>query len=370
MDYEKQIVRFMKRKGIAEKLGEGYQLTDLQRRRFCRLLDVYQTTKNMENMLGTVAIFIQYDLTNYLGRYNRLKGINGTSTYTQMLRYGRAWQNVYKSQNNKKTKAFTNRTQYWVDKGLSLDQAEQQVCRVQQERAIKSALKTKGTSCYTVRSTEFWINNGYSLEEAKDKVKDIQTTNGLEYYKKKYPDSYEKKFNERISKWKSSLGECDQELMNLKKSSSIKGCMARGMTHEEAVCSYQITKERLKSTRKLPSKISQKMCQMLDSQLKGTCYYDSKNYEKLISGYRVDFYHVESKTVIEFYGDFFHRNPKVYESTWQAHNVTSEQRWQYDAQREKTISNSVNVDKLIVIWESDFRKNPEQVIQNIIGEIK
>lgn len=370
MDYEKQIYRFLKRKGIANILGPEYRLTEEQYKRFCRLLDMHNTTKNMENMLSTVAYFIKYDLTNYLGRYNRLKGINGTSVYTQMLRYGRHWKEVYEFQSRRKIVTFPNRIEYWLKKGFTVEQAKQEVYKIQLERGSKAALKLKGTSCYTVRSIDYWVNNGYSLDEAIVKVKDIQTTNGLEFYKKKYPDSFEKEFSKRISIWKDSLSKNDQEVISLKKSSSIEGHIARGLSYDDAVISYQMMVNRLKTIRKLPSKISQKMCSMLDDKLSGICYYSTKNYEKLIQGYRVDFYHTPSKTVVEFYGDFFHRNPKIYESTYQAHNVLSEERWKYDKQREEIISNSIDVNNLIIVWESDFRKNPEKVIQYIIGEIE
>lgn len=370
MDYEKQISRFFKRKGISDILGNDYRLTDIQFKRFCRLLDVYKTIKNMENMLATVAYFIKYDLSNYLGRYRRLKGVNGTSSYTQMLRYGRKWKEVYDSQNKKKISAFPNRIEYWLDRGVTAEQAVQEVHKIQLERGNKAALKLKGTSCYTVRSTDYWVNNGYSLDEARNKVKTIQTTNGLEFYRKKYPDSYEEKFSQRIEHWKKSLSEYDQQLLNLKRSPSIEGNLARGVSYEDAVTSYQMMVDRLKTIRKLPSKVSQKMCSMLDDRLTGTCYYTTKNYEKLIQGYRVDFYHSESKTVVEFYGDFFHRNPNIYESTFVAHSISSKERWEYDKHRENDIASSIDVNKLIVVWESDFRKNPEKVIQNIIREIK
>lgn len=370
MDYEKQITRFFKRKGISEILGEDYQLTELQHKRFCKLLDVYKTTKNMENMLRTVAYFIKYDLTNYLGRYNRLKGGNGTTTYTQMLRYGRYWKEIYKTQSDKKTKAFTNKTKTWIDAGYTLEESIKIVQKVQTDRAIKASAKTKGTSCHTVRSTEFWMNKGFSEDEAKEKVRAIQTTNGIEFYKKKYPETYEEEFTKRIEKWKTSLLKLDQVDLNLKKSHSIEGALARGLSYEEAVDVYQSNIERMRALRKKPSKISQKMCNMLGDRLDGTCYYQEKNYEKLISGYKVDFYHKESKTVVEFYGDFFHRNPRLYESSFTAFDITSSDRWEYDAKRESNISKSEEVNKLLIVWESDFRKNPERVVQKIIGEIK
>lgn len=369
MNYEKQIQRFLRRKAIVLILGADYQLTPIQRTRLCKLLDVHKTPKNMENMLATVANFIAYDLTNYVGRYRRLAGIGGTSKYTQMLRYGRHWEQVYAAQSQKKVKHFPNTLNYWMSKGFSISEARQKVSEVQMARGSLGAAKTRGTSRYTIRSVEYWINSGYSIEEAKNKVRHIQTTNGLEFYKRNYPDSFEEKFQERIEKWQESLRACDQKDLNLKKSPTVEGALARGLTPEQAFEVRQSNLEHLRRVRRLPSKISQKLFDLLERRLGDLCYYSDKNYEKLVGGYRVDFYHPASKIVVEFYGDFYHRNPKLFESAHTVFNKSAEEVWEYDKQREAAIRQDPKTRILIVVWESDFRKNPNQVIDNIIKEI-
>lgn len=368
MDYNKQIKRLMNRKAVKAILGTEYRLNEGQQLRLQKLLDVYNTPKNMESMLGTVANFIYYDLSNYVGRYRRLAGTNGTSTYTQILRYGRHWSAVYKKQNNKKTKHFKNTVRYWTNLGYSEEIAKEKVRKIQTLRAAESAKKTKGTSLYTVRSIEYWLNNGYTEQEAKNRVRKIQTTNGIAFYKEKYPKIYKEKFKERIDKWKKSYNN-NLDDINHRKSHSIEGAMARGLDYSQALAVKNKNIEHLRSIRKLPSKISQKFCNMLESKLLGNCYYSDKNYEKLIAGYRVDFYHKETKTVVEFYGDFYHRNPALFESNHIAFGTTAKEKWNYDRMRENKIQQDKNVNQLLVVWESEFRKNPEEAINNIIKEI-
>lgn len=369
MDYEKQVSSFMKRKAVREILGSDYVLSSKQYERLCKLLDIYKTPKAMENMLTTVANFIYYDLTNYVGRYRRLVGIPGTSKYTQTLRYGRNSKKIYNQQTSKKIKHFKNTSNFWINLGFSEIEARKQVQEIQTARALLSAKKIKGTSLYTVRSKEFWINNGYTEDEAIEKVKSIQITNGIDYYRKKYPNDYEERFLQRIKKWKDSYNQNDLVQLNLKKSHSVAGAMARGLSYDDAVVTREKNVNHLQCIRKIPSKISQKFCEMLEIKLLGTCYYDTKNYEKLIAGYRVDFYHQDTKTAIEFYGDFYHRNPALFKSDHFAFNMTALEKWEYDNAREKKIRNDKKVDRLLIVWESDFRKSPSQTIDKIIKEI-
>jgi len=160
------------------------------------------------------------------------------------------------------------------------------------------------------------------------------------------------------------------ELINLKKSPSIEGGLARGLTFNEAVYRYEKMVERLRAIRKLPSKISQKMCDMLFDRLGGSCYYSSNSHEYLIGRVRVDFYHKETKTVVEFYGDYYHQNPKLYEKHHVVYGITAEEKWKYDLGREDIIKSDDKVNKFIVVWESDFRKNPVECVNSIIKEIK
>ena len=86
-------------------------------------------------------------------------------------------------------------------------------------------------------------------------------------------------------------------------------------------------------------------------------------------GYRVDFYHKETKTVVEFYGDFYHRNPALFESNHIAFGTTAKEKWDYDRIRENKIQQDKNVKQLLVVWDSEFRKNSKETVNKIIKEI-
>lgn len=370
MEIDKWVKAFLNRKAVKVELGADYQLSDMQRIRLIRLMEEYGKPRDFEDMLGTVAKFIKYDLTNYLGRYRRLKGVSGTSVYTQMLRYGRGYKDIYIQQGDRKTRHFESRTSVWIDRGYTEMEANEKVREVQTKNSILSARKTRGTSQYTVRSVEYWLNNGYTVDEATEKVRKVQTTNGLEYYKSRYPDDYEERYQDRIDRWLASFNDNNMELINAKKSHSVEGAMSRGHSLEEAIEIRRRNVEHMRTIRKLPSKISQRLfdgiqCALGDEQ----CYYDDRNYEFLVSGYRVDFFHPESGTVVEFYGDFYHRNPMTYSPDYVAHGITSSEKWEYDKTRELDIKKSPKVRELIVIWESEYRKAPTTVLHKIMESI-
>lgn len=368
---DKQIDRFLKRKQVIEILGENYQLTNIQLKRIKLVFEKYGVNKNIENMFKSLAIMIKYDLSNYIGRIRRLKGIPGTTQYTQMLRYGRFYKSIYECQKKARTKNLKNTFEYWASLGYDHNAALEQIKIIQLERAKKAALKIKGTSLYSCRSKLFWINKGYSDEEANEQVRRIQVTNGIEYYKKKYPDNYKEKFANRISKWQTSLKDNnDYNELSFKKGHSVNAWMAKNLSYEDALLKYNKLVEHLQTIRRRPSNISQKMFDMLFDQIGETCFYSTKNYEYQIEGYQVDFYHKESKTVIEFYGDFFHRNPNKYDEFFECFGYTSRQKWEYDKLREDTIKNSNKVNRFIVIWESQFRTNPTETVNQILQELK
>lgn len=86
---------------------------------------------------------------------------------------------------------------------------------------------------------------------------------------------------------------------------------------------------------------------------------DKNNRQVKILGYMVDGFMPETNTVYEFYGDFWHGNPLVYNS--QFTNPVNGQKmgdlYKKTKEREsKLISNGYN---LITIWESDWNNSSE-----------
>jgi len=326
-------------------------------------------------MHATIAYFVLYDLNNYEGRLRRLKGINGTSNYTQLIRYGkRNFQSIVDLQNRKRTAHFKNIDSYWINLGYTKEEAEKQVSHIQAKRSNISAEKTRGVSIYSCRSLSFWINRGLTESQAKEKVKEIQSTNGLDFYVKKYGEAEGRaRYDVRIKQWLSTLNsktEKEKDLINKKKSHSVSGFIARGNTLEDALAKNQEYRDRMRAKpNQTWSIISQDLFTKLDSKIQGTTYYQTKNYEYLIYGYRVDFFHKESGTVIEFYGDFFLRNPLLYEADFTMFGYSSTEKWNTDNFRVDKIKKSKNVRQLIVVWESDYRRNPTMVINNLADNI-
>lgn len=97
-----------------------------------------------------------------------------------------------------------------------------------------------------------------------------------------------------------------------------------------------------------------------------TVWVNKKNY------YIVDGYISEKNIVIEFYGDYWHANPKVYNEDkiikYFKGNLISKEVWEHDDKRKNEIVNKLNC-KFIVVWEKDYCENKESIINNIIEEI-
>jgi len=85
-------------------------------------------------------------------------------------------------------------------------------------------------------------------------------------------------------------------------------------------------------------------------------------------GYQIDFYDKTKNLVIEFQGDYWHCNPNKYTKNF-FHNVkklTAEEIWKYDQNKKDFICKELNNPIYLQIWESDYRNNPQKIIQEIL----
>ena len=69
---------------------------------------------------------------------------------------------------------------------------------------------------------------------------------------------------------------------------------------------------------------------------------------------KVDAINLDTNTIYEFYGDYWHGNPKVYNSNDinMSNKITFGELYSRTINRERTIKNAGY--KLITIWEDDF----------------
>jgi len=97
-------------------------------------------------------------------------------------------------------------------------------------------------------------------------------------------------------------------------------------------------------------------------------YYGDKEYkffiwENNVKIAIVDFYIKDINTVVEFYGDFWHRNPIFY------NDEISKTIREKDENRIKSIQKKFG-SKVIIIWENDYRNNKDLVILDVEQKIK
>ena len=83
-----------------------------------------------------------------------------------------------------------------------------------------------------------------------------------------------------------------------------------------------------------------------------------------------DFTDIKKKKIIEYNGDQYHANPSIYDKDDLPHpyhkekGYTSKDIWERDKIKiDLARKNGFNV---LVIWDSEYRKNPQQTLQKCI----
>jgi len=241
--------------------------------------------------------------------------------------------------------------EYWLEKGFNEKESKIKVSQYQKENSekfIKKWKNKKHTLAYKKQfntNIEYYLDKGYTPEDSKKLLKERQTTFTLEKCIKKYGEENGKCiYINRQEKWQKSL----LENGNLK-------------------CGY--------------SKISQELFYFILEKYKiedrKNIYFATKNKEYFISlkggsFYLYDFVDIKKKKIIEYNGDKYHANPKLYESNDTPHpyrkNIMSQEIWDKDEKKLK-VANKHGFE-VLVIWDSEYNKNKEEIIKKSINFLK
>lgn len=221
--------------------------------------------------------------------------------------------------NQNKTRALKTTLRFWKNQGLDEAGAIAKVSEIQAQRSKKSPAAQPGARGYSIRTIEYWLKKGYSEPEALKKLKETQTQNGLEYYVKKYGEEDGTcRYNNRIQRWLDSP--------NNKR-------MVKGRSKQSLALFEEL----------------------------GVGHYG--DHEKTVRGqrkvHRVDF--VFDNKIIEYFGDYWHGNPKKYSSTNLIRKKRVEDIWKHDQQKIEDLC-SAGYD-VLKVWESAHRQFPEEVLQ-------
>lgn len=248
-------------------------------------------------------------------------------------------------------KRSRNCVEFWIEKGLSLDEAQAEVKKVMSDIHSKTSKKLKSNpkkyaSKYPTK-IEYYTARGYSEEEAKVIISELQNRFSLKSCLEKYGDiEGERIFKERQKKWIDTLN---------------------SKTEEE-----KIEINRKKITGSSYSPISQKLfwdiynlvgnAKVKFAEMKGEFHVLNENN----SWFAYDYVDIQRKKCIEFNGDFWHCHPEHFEPE-QIHRIKGKKVkdiWELDKNKKDFIEKLGY--KVLTIWESEYRKSPQQVLEKCI----
>jgi len=247
-----------------------------------------------------------------------------------------------------------NCKEFWIKKGFSEEESlikSKEVMKEIHEKTleIKKINKEKDSTYYyetTPMRIEYYLNKGFSEDDSKEMLGQRQTTFSKEICIKKYgEDEGLKIFNLRQEKWAKTLVENG----NLKGGYSL-------ISQElfEKISNYYENQEDLYFAK---------------SKLNNEYYISTKEY-----GYKLyDFVDLNSRKIIEFNGDLYHANPKIYQENditnpFKGRKKTAKEIWEDDKIKIK-IANDRKFE-VLVIWESEYRKNPIETLNKCLDFLK
>lgn len=239
---------------------------------------------------------------------------------------------------------------------------------------------------HSKRTVDYWQNLGYSLEEGYLKVKEFQKSNNQQFYKSRQ----EKGISEediraemhtisitrsvRRPEFFTSRGFSEEEAkkMVFDRQAILSGRSTKFAGHrhtEESKQKISIRTKELIAAEGVENRIAHFYVGKEQHRSAGEikCFQLLREYyPTLEANCRVCSKVVDMKLdniVIEYYGDFWHRNPKIYKKEHDRKVYTSERAWERDGKRiEEFIQSGY---RAFIIWEHDWHHKQEEVIHNL-----
>lgn len=183
---------------------------------------------------------------------------------------------------------------------------------------------------------QYWINKGHTEEESILKVKERNNVNTLEKYIERADGDVElgtERWLDRNERW----------LASMKNSRMYNGY----------------------------SSVSESLFSQVNAQFGDLLYgKDEKQIRCATKNFRVDCFSPSNGKIIEFYGDYWHANPVMYEvgTVIKVTGVLVEERWRLDSERVKMLNEKGH--EVLIVWESEYMKDEQAVIQRCIDFLK
>jgi very-short-patch-repair endonuclease len=233
-------------------------------------------------------------------------------------------------------------SEYWIEKGYSEEESIKLALDKKDSNNKSGAKASRNRSGLSIRKSskrcaEYWIERGKTKEEAIEEVKKSQSTFSLEKCILKFGEEEgTKKWQKRQDKWIKTLNSKPQEEKDRINRSKV---AFGGISKAEKFI----------------------MSKIIDIIPELQVQYN-------IGNYICDF--VLNKNAVEYFGDYWHCNPKKYKPKFinKVSGLSAEEIWEKDKKRIKVYEENGFTVK--IIWEDDFKKNPEKIILDILSFLK
>jgi len=264
--------------------------------------------------------------------------------------------------------------EHWIKKGYSEKEAKELVKgQISHMQKVYQEKKKKNPGKYKVSfntNIEYWLKKGYSEKEAELKVKERQATGSLKNFQKRYgQEEGIEKWRARQVKWQETLDKKSPEEKT--RINKLKGVTLENMIRKwgevEGPEKYD---NWLKTKHYFYSPISQKfffkILEFIED--KENVKFGEHNNEKYFQTgnktYAIDFFY--NRKAIEFNGDKFHANPEIYndnDTPSPFSNLMAQEIWELDKKKNNEIRKKY---KLLVIWEQEYKNDPEFVLNKCL----
>jgi len=280
--------------------------------------------------------------------------------------------------------------EYWLKKGLSLQESQEKISQLQKSRSP--------------RSVDYWIKKGYTMENAIKQVSIMQRANS-QLRLEKYDTAERKRRSPFCKEYWMEQGISEEEaksyIMQRSDNMSLQYFISKfgetaGTLKYNALCESRkinytldgyINNHGDEAGRKLwskkfknrhNSKKANNFFLELSNIFTGCKIYSACNengeYGILDSNfncyYFFDFVVPEYNLCVEFYGDYWHCNPKKYNSEYlhKQTNLTAQEIWDRDKNKQQCMLNTRGY-HTIVVWESDNMLESIKMIKEYIKNV-
>lgn len=249
--------------------------------------------------------------------------------------------------------------EHWLAKGFSLEESIELVSQHQRAYMMKHIEKNgDGIAAgeFSPRSRAYWIKKGYTEQEALDIIGEA-SRRASQVYIDTVPAEERRKNNHLCFEyWEKRVGDEAYELYPKYLAKVIGGINVSKV-------SLQLFESVIAD---LSDDYKRDYINMGDDEY---CIV-SKTPRKV---YLYDFVDKKQKICIEFNGDYWHANPKIYGPDAEIHFpdekvLIAKDIWEYDRIKLETIEQQRGY-KTIVVWESDYREDPDSVVNFLKKEL-